>query len=119
MIEEKPYLSISHTAGMVAAAANERPIGIDVQASRPITPHFLLEYAECCEVPGMDGIELWSAIESVAKTGLTTVGKARKAMRITKDNQVLVYGEHASELVIIRFAHGAPDGTVLSLFRQY
>ena len=119
MIEEKLYLSISHTAGMVAAAANERPIGIDVQASRPITPHFLLEYAECCEVPGMDGIELWSAIESVAKTGLTTIGKARRATRITKDNQVLVHGEHAGELDIIRFAHGAPDGTVLSLFRQY
>lgn len=98
VVREAFHLSISHTAGLVAAAVSEGPVGVDVQADRRISDRLWDLYLRPCVPEGVDRVVAWVWLEAIAKSGLTSVLSARDHTVVSVEGTVSYRGQPAGRV---------------------
>jgi len=98
-IREPLHLSIAHTPGVVAAVVGDAPVGIDVQHNQSISQRLWEEFLAPCVPSSWSPMMAWATLEAIAKTGLTSLGKARRGIHIDGDGYVMYRGQRAGHVL--------------------
>lgn len=86
------HLNVSHSGGFVALAWSDRPVGVDIQESRPLesVAHLILGLAE--DVPYTDNdalLTIWTAKESYVKLTGEGMSKDFRSFNVYRDGELV------------------------------